>query len=305
MNRKGLMNYINDPWKVFSKLGNMGLLNWMSDPLYLRILYRLTMGKKLDLKHPQTFNEKLQWLKCYDQNPMYTVMVDKYRVREYISEKLGEEYLIPLLGVWDDPEDIDFDSLPDQFVLKCNHNSGLGMCICKDKAKLDIEKVKRELRKGLRQNYYLTGREWPYKNVPRKIIAEKYMQDSSGDLLDYKLLCFSGKVICSFTCSDRNNGDGLKVTFFDNDWNVLPFERHYPKSDKYIAKPVNFDKMIEFAEKISQGISFVRTDFYEVNGSVYFGELTFFPGSGFEEFTPDSVDFELGKHIKLPGGVDN
>lgn len=285
----------------FNVLSNFGFYDSMDDEEYLKRKYKSIMHKELDLDNPKVFNEKLQWLKINDHNPNYTMMVDKYKVRDYIKKELGEEYLIPLIGVWDNPDDIDFDSLPNQFVLKCNHNSGLGMCICKDKSKLDIEKVKKELRKGLKQDYYLTGREWPYKNVPRKIVAEKYMIDNMhGELMDYKFMCFNGKVECSFVCSDRFDDDGLKITFFDRNRNVLPFERHYPKSNKPIEKPFNYDKMIEFSEKLSQKMSFSRIDFYEIDKRLYFGEITFFPGSGFEEFTPESADEELGKLIKLP-----
>lgn len=300
--------------RIFEAMQCRHLLDWMPDAPYLRLAYHSRIGKKLNLKDPHTFNEKLQWLKLYDRKPEYTMMVDKYKVREYIADMLGEEYLIPLLGVWDDPDEIDFDALPNQFVLKCNHNSGLGMCICTDKSKLDIENVKEELRKGLAQDYYLSGREWSYKDVPRKIICEKYMIDhssqkmsdnenkknSNNSLNDYKFMCFNGKVLCSFVCSDRFSDDGLKVTFFDRDWNVLQFERHYPKSQTPILKPLNYEKMINFSEKLAEGIPFVRIDFYEIDQKLYFGEITFFPGSGFEEFTPDSADEELGSWIKLP-----
>lgn len=304
--------------RFFEALLRRHMLDWIPDAPFVMLAYNSRMGKKLNLQNPQTFNEKLQWLKLYDRRPEYTMMVDKYKVRDYIAEKLGEEYLIPLLGVWDDPNDIDFDALPNQFVLKCNHNSGLGMCICKDKSKLDIEKVKEELRKGLKQDYYLTGREWPYKDVPRKIICEKFMVDHSDremsdneentsgkddGLNDYKFMCFNGKVLCSFVCSDRFGNEGLKVTFFDKDWNVLPFERHYPKSPKSIPKPINYEKMIEFSERLAEGIPFVRTDFYEIDRKLYFGEITFFPGSGFEEFTPEAADEELGSWIKLPESI--
>ena len=274
----------------------------MPDEEYLRRKFKACMDQELNLENPQTFNEKLQWLKLYDRKPEYTMMVDKYKVREYIKEKLGEEYLIPLLGVWDDPDEIDFDALPDQFVLKCNHNSGLGMCICKDKSKLDIPKVKEELRKGLAQDYYLTGREWPYKNVPRKIICEKYMvdDDSTSELTDYKFMCFKGKVYCSFVCNERFSKDGLKVTFYDKKWAKMPFERHYKSSEAVIPKPFNYGKMIQLAEQLSAEIPFVRVDFYEINKKVYFGELTLFPGSGFEEFTPEEWDYKLGSMITLP-----
>ncbi|MGU9076068.1 ATP-grasp fold amidoligase family protein [Clostridium perfringens] len=285
----------------FLIMSELGMFNNMSDEKYLKKKYYAYIGKKLDLNNPQTFNEKLQWLKLYNRKHEYTMMVDKYLVRKYIADKIGEEYLIPIIGVWNDSDEIDFEKLPDKFVLKCNHNSGLGMCICKDKNKLDIKKVKNELKRGLNQDYYIVHREWPYKDVPRKIIAEKYMTEkNSEELKDYKFMCFNGKVKCSFVCSDRFSDDGIKVTFFDINWNIMPFERHYPRSDKQISKPVNYEKMIEFAEKLSKGIPFLRVDFYEIEGRLYFGELTFFPGSGFEEFTPEKADYELGKLIELP-----
>lgn len=293
----GLGSFVLDRDSRFAWLSARGFCNWMSDERYLKRLFRTHMGKELDLKDPRTFNEKLQWLKLHDRRPEYTMMVDKYLVRPYIARQLGEEYLIPLLQVWEDPDAIDFDALPDQFVLKCNHNSGLGMCICEDKAALDFAHVRAELRNGLAQDYYLTGREWPYKDVPRRIIAEQYM---GHDISDYKFMCFDGRAECAFVCSERFSKDGLKVTFFDREWNVLPFERHYPKSAVPIPRPENLEKMIAFAEQLSRGIPFVRVDFYEIEGRLYFGELTFYPGSGLEEFTPERADYELGALIKLP-----
>ena len=297
---KKIVRKIKHPKEILLYFSQFHIYDFLSDKTYLRFKYWLNMDKKLDLKNPKTFNEKLQWLKLYNRKPEYTMMVDKYAVREYIKKKLGEEYLIPLLGVWDSSDDIDFDKLPNQFVLKCNHNSGLGMCICKDKSKLDIDKVKKELKKGLEEDYYLTSREWPYKDVPRKIIAEKYMEEKPNtELNDYKLMCFNGKVRCSFVCSERFSDDGLWVTFFDKDWNVMPFERHYPKSVNAIEKPKTYEKMVEFAEILSKDIPFVRVDFYEISGKLYFGELTFFPGSGYEEFEPEEWDYKLGKMIDL------
>ncbi len=284
-------------WQI---LAVHGKYNNLDDASYLKRAFKCYMGKELNLDSPKTLNEKLQWLKLYNRKPEYTMMVDKYAVRKYIADTIGEEYLIPLLGVWDNPDDIDFNALPNQFVLKCNHNSGLGMCICKDKSKLDIAKVKAELRKGLKQDYYLTSREWPYKDVPRKIVCEKYMEDCQvHELIDYKFMCFNGAVKCSFTCSERFSESGLKVTFFDKDWNVMPFERHYPASKNPPTKPINYDKMIQFSEKLSKGIPFIRVDFYEINGKLFFGELTFYPGSGFEEFTPEEWDYRLGDFLKL------
>ena len=279
--------------------------NHMSDEEYLRRKYKACTGNKLNLENPQTFNEKLQWLKVYDRRPEYTTMVDKYAVKKYVADKIGEQYIIPTLGVWSNPDDIDFDKLPDQFVLKCTHNSGLGMYICRDKSKLDAKVVRDELRKGLAQNYYLTGREWPYKNVPPRIIAEQYMEDAqTTDLRDFKFMCFNGKVRCSFVCTGRNTESGLHVTFYDKDWNIMPFERHYPKDEEKLPRPKNYLKMIEIAEKLSENIPFVRVDFYEVKGEMYFGELTFYPGSGFEEFNPDEWDLIIGKMLKLPEKPD-
>ena len=294
-----IQKVIKHPEKIFQALVYERFTNIIPDPAFLRMAYFAFIGKRLNLDNPQTFNEKLQWLKLYNRRPEYTMMVDKYLVRDYIAKTIGEEYLIPLLGVWDDPDEIDFEALPNQFVLKCNHNSGLGMCICKDKSKLDIKKVREELRRGLKQDYYLTSREWPYKNVPRKIICEQYMDDGSGELKDYKFMCFDGEVKCSFVCSDRFNTNGLRVTFYDNDWKMMPFERHYPRATTPHPRPLRFEEMKELAAKLSKGMPFVRVDFYEIQGKPYFGELTFYPGSGFEEFSPESWDYTLGSYINL------
>lgn len=269
------------------------------DKTYLSLKYKYKMGCFLNLNNPQTFNEKLQWLKLYDRKPEYTTMVDKYAVKKYVADIIGEEYIIPTLGVWNHFDEIDFDKLPNKFVLKCTHDSG-GLVICKDKDKLDLKVARQKIEKPLKQNYYWSGREWPYKDVKPRIIAEPYMEDSKAhELIDYKFMCFNGKVRCSFTCSERFSKDGLKVTFFDKDWNVMPFERHYHVSKNPPKKPINYDKMIQFSEQLSKGIPFVRVDFYEINGQLYFGELTFYPGGGFEEFTPEEWDYKLGDFLKL------
>ena len=272
----------------------------ISDEKYLRAVYKCRMGKKLDLNNPRTFNEKLQWLKLNNRTNDQVTFVDKYKVRDYISEVLGEEYLIPLLGVWDSPEDIDFDSLPDKFVLKCNHNSGLGMCICKSKQGLDIEKVKSELAQGLAQNYYLHGREWPYKNVERKIICEKFMSDSSGGLVDYKFFCFDGKVDCVMVCLDRHLGD-TKFYFFDENWTLkrLNIRGKNAPEGFTVPKPECMDRMFEIAAKLSVGHPFVRVDLYECDNRIYFGELTFYPDSGFDENLLEETDEYFGKKIDL------
>lgn len=272
----------------------------LDDESYLKRVFKIHMGKELNLKNPQTFNEKLQWLKLYNRKDLYSKLVDKYEVREYIKNILGEEYLIPLVGVWDNPKDIDFESLPNQFVLKCNHNSGLGMCICKNKQEINEKKVKKELKKGLKQNYYLYGREWPYKNVKPKIIAEKFMTDSSGGLVDYKFFCFEGKVDCVMVCIDRHIND-TKFYFFDKDWQLKRLNirgKNAPK-DFSLPKPAKIDEMFSIAEKLSKGFPFVRVDLYECNSKIYFGELTFFPDSGFDSNILLETDKYFGDLLNL------
>lgn len=274
------------------------------DRLYIQVKYLKCFGKRCNFRNPQTFNEKLQWLKLYDHKPEYTVMVDKYKVREYISDKIGEQYLIPLLGVWNDPDEIDFNALPNQFVLKCNHNSGVGMCICKDKTKLDVEKVKKNLRRGINQDYYLTGREWPYKNVTRKIIAEKFMiDDSVSELRDYKFYCFNGTVKLLMIASNRFSKEQTCFDYFDREYKHVDLVWGNPNSKSYPDKPKTFDEMVKISEKLSAGVPHVRVDLYECNGKVYFGELTFFDGSGFEKFENEEWNYKLGKMIQLPKEV--
>jgi hypothetical protein len=251
------------------------------------------------LDNPQTFNEKLQWLKLHDRRPEYTMMVDKYKVREYIAQKLGAEYLIPLLGVWDSPDEIDFDALPNQFVLKCNHNSGIGMCICTDKSKLNIRNVKKNLRKALKEDYYLLGREYPYKDVPRKIICEKYMTDESGvELKDYKIFCFNGKA--EYVEVDFNRFIEHKLNTYNFNWEPLYFcDKSRNDYSANISKPKGLNEMREIAESLSVNMDFLRVDFYEIEDKIYVGELTLYPGSGFIAFDPQDRDLYYGNKLKL------
>ena len=295
-----LYRAITDRKIRFAYLSKFGLFNKMPDERYLKLKYKNVFGRDLDLENPKTFNEKLQWLKLYNRKPEYTMMVDKYKVREYIAHELGEEYLIPLLGVWDDPDEIDFDALPDQFVLKCNHNSGLGMSICRDKSELDIPKVKRELKRGLKQDYYLTSREWPYRDVPRKIIAEKYKEDASGELRDYKFYCFNGVMKFVMINSDRNTPKPTRADYFDRNFNWLDFAWGYSHAEVQPQKPEQFEKMVAIAEKLAAGLPHIRVDLYECNGQIYFGELTFFDGSGFDKIEPVEWDYKIGNMLKLP-----
>ncbi len=297
---KRIKNVIKQPAKIVLYLNEKGFSWLFSDKFLIKRAYKTYVGKKLNLKNPQTFNEKLQWLKLYDRKPQYITMVDKVAVKDYVADKIGEEYIIPTLGVYEKFDDIDFNSLPNQFVIKSTHDSG-GLVICKDKSKFDINKARKKINWSQKRKYYYIHREWPYKNVKPRIIIEKYMKDKSGyELKDYKFLCFNGEVKCSFVCSDRFSEKGLHVTFFDRDWKVMPFERKYPSVKNGVPKPINYDIMLELAEKLSKNIPFVRVDFYEIDNRVYFGELTFYPGSGFEEFTPEEWDYKLGEWITLP-----
>ena len=300
---KAMGNYLSDADYRFLINAGFGRYDNMPDREFIKRKFKSCMGRPLNLDNPQTFNEKLQWLKLYDRKPGYTVMVDKYRVRDYIKEKLGEEYLIPLLGVWNDPKDIDFEKLPNQFVLKCNHNSGLGMYICKDKSKLttkSIRTIRRNLSRGLAQDYYLTGREWPYKDVPRKIIAEKYMEDpATSELRDYKWYCFDGEPKLVMINTDRAKGQ-TKADYFDMDFNNLDFTWGYPNAVPSPEKPKLFDEMKRLSRILSKGIPHIRVDFYEVQEQIYFGELTFFDGSGCDKFNPPTGDKKLGDWITLP-----
>lgn len=296
---KKLFDYIKHPEKFVIYANYFPIGHIIPDSLFLKCLYKNNIGKRLDLKNPKTYNEKLQWLKLYDRKPLYTTLVDKHEVKKYIADKIGEEYIIPTLGVWDRFEDIDFASLPDQFVLKCTHDSG-GLVICTDKKKLDIEAAKEKINRCLKRNYYWHGREWAYKNVKPRIIAEKYMEDSqTKDLRDYKFFAFDGKAKVLFVATERQAESETKFDFFDMDYNHLPFTNGHPNADVLPEKPVAFDEMRTLAEKLSVGIPQVRVDFYYVNGKVYFGEMTFFHWSGSVPFDPEEWDYKMGEMINL------
>lgn len=260
------------------------------------------MGKWPNLENPQSFSEKVQWLKLHDRRPEYTIMVDKVKVKEYVAKVLGEDYIIPTLGVWDDPDKIDFNLLPEKFVIKCNHNSGTGMFICKDKRTMDIRRVKAELRKGLKENYYCGGREWAYKDVPRKILAESFVEPASGidDLPDYKFFCFNGEPKYCQVISGRNTK--MSIDFFDKDWKHQPFHEphNYPFASIEPQKPKDYELMWNAAKKLAKDKPFSRIDFYQARDKVLFGEITFFPTSGLGGFSPEEWDYKFGSMIKLP-----
>lgn len=275
--------------------------HYIPDRIYLRILFKRLMGRRLNLQNPQTFSEKLQWLKLYDRRPEYTTMVDKYAVKKYVADQIGEQYIIPTLGVWESFDEIDFAKLPNQFVLKCTHDSG-GLVICRDKSKFDIISAKKKINLSLKRNYFYNGREWPYKNVKPRIIAEKYMEDSqTAELRDYKFFCFDGEVKALFIASERQcQNDETKFDFFDADFNHLPFTNGHPNAEIIPSKPLCFDEMKKLAGLLSVGIPHLRVDFYEVDGNVYFGELTFYHWSGMMPFSPKEWDYTFGNWISLP-----
>ncbi len=275
------------------------VLRAIPDKAYIQIYYFLRFKKICNLNNPQTFNEKLNWLKLNDRDPLYTRIVDKYEAKNYISEIIGEEYIIPTLGVWDNFDDIDFSQLPTQFVLKCTHDSE-GIVIVTDKSSLDIDMARKKITAALRQNFYYIAREWPYKNVKPKIIAEQYMEDYvDGELRDYKFFCFDGVPKAMYIASGRNKGN-TKFDFFDLDFKHLDITQKYPNSLSQLRKPDTFDQMIKLSRKLSEGFSHVRVDFYEVNGNLYVGELTFYHLSGMVPFKPAKWDKIFGDWLKIP-----
>ena len=271
------------------------------DELYIKIFYKKAFGKSVDLKHPLTYNEKVQWMKLHYRKDIMTTLVDKYAVRKYIADTIGEEYLFPLLGVWDSVEEIDYDALPDKFVLKCTHDSG-SVVLCQDKSRFDRQAANEKLNKCLHHNWYWNCREWPYKNVKPRIIAEAFMVDESNvELKDYKFFCFNGEVKFFFIATDRDKGDAhVKFDFYDLELNHLPFKHGHEWSGRPFVKPENFDQMIALATKLSKGWPHVRIDLYNINGRVYFGEMTFSHHSGFVPFDPEEWDRKIGDMFVLP-----
>lgn len=297
---KTILRLITDSDFRFVALANKGLKGKTPADKFLKKVYRFYMGRELNLENPEFYTEKLQWLKLYDHRPEYTTMVDKYAVKQYVSERIGEEYVIPMLGVWDRVEDIDFDSLPDKFVLKPTHDSG-GLVICTDKSKLDIEATKAKLEHFLGRRYYEHNREWPYKNVKPRIIAEEYMEDSTyKELRDYKFFTFGGVPKVLYIAQGRGRGEPTVADFFDMDYNHLPFTIDHDTAKIPPEKPQNFELMKKLAATLSEGTPQLRVDFYEVDGKVYFGEMTFFHCSGFERFHPDEWDKKFGDWVTLP-----
>ena len=271
----------------------------MSDKLFLRIQFRVQVGYWPDFDNPRTFNEKMQWLKLNDIHPEYTYLVDKATAKDYVSAIVGDKYIIPTIGIWDDLDSIDWVSLPDKFVLKSTSDSG-GVVVCKDKRKLDILSAKRKL-KGLgTRDYTKYNKEYPYRNVPHRYIAEEYMEDESGfELKDYKIFCSYGRPLFLFVATGRQQND-TRFDFYDTEFNHLPVLNGHPNANVWPVKPHNFEEMLDIAGKLSKEFPHVRVDLYNVNGRIYFGELTFFHWSGMVPFEPSSWDLKFGDMIQLP-----
>lgn len=267
------------------------------DETWIKLKYRYCFGRKIDLNNPQSFNEKLNWLKLKDRNPRYTLMADKYEAKKIVSELIGEQYVVPCYGVWDHFEDINFDELPDEFALKCNHNSGGGV-LCRNKKTIDKEELSKRFNRWLTEEFYQYGREWPYKNIKRRILAEQLLDDHSGkELRDYKFWCFNGEPKVMYI---TNKAREIYENFYDMDYRPLSINHGFKRVVPEYDKPENFDLMKDLAKKLSKGVPFVRVDFFDVNGRVYFGEFTFFDWAGFRPFKDWNMDIELGRMLKLP-----
>lgn len=303
MNLNTIKYLLEKPGRIVPMLGANGLLNWMPDKTYLQLLAKNAWGRTMDFDNPVTFNEKLQWLKLYDRNPLYTQLVDKYEVRSFVTEKLGEDYLIPLVGgPWDSFDEIDFDALPEQFVLKTTHDSG-GVAICRDRESFDIEKARAYLSKRLKRNFFWANREWPYKNLKPRIVAEKYMVDESGtELKDYKVMCFGGEP--RLIQVHRGRYVNHTQDFYDTEWNRMDITQYCDNSDVIMDKPEFLDEMLRLCRIVSESMPQVRSDWYFANGRVYFGELTFFDAAGFDDFEPVHWNKTLGDWIDLDLAYD-
>ncbi len=301
---KKIIKYLTHPREALICLMNKNFFFFLPDKLYLKWKYKLLIGKKLDLKNPKLLSEKLQWLKLYNRNPEYTKMVDKYEVRNYIENKIGKQYLIPLVGVYDKFDDIDFDKLPNKFVIKCTHDSG-GLVICKDKNTLNMKAAKKKINKFMKRNYYKVHREWPYKNVKPRIVIEKYIENKDkSDLLEYNIFCFNGIPKLVSVCYGDKEKNRFN-DFYDSDFNKLDLKCIYNASNVILDKPKQFDKMKEIASILSKDIPHLRVDFYLCNNKIYLGELTFFHFAGFTKFEPKNYEITLGDYLKLDEGNTN
>lgn len=294
--KTSLVSKLN-PYRIMDRIIHKLSPYIKNDELYLKLLFFANMHRFLNLKHPTTFNEKLQWLKLNNQHKEYSDYVDKFKCKEIVRKIIGDKYIIPTLGIWDNFMDIDFNQLPNQFVLKCTHDSG-GIVICKDKKTFDFSKAERIINRSLSSNFFLFSREYPYKYVQPRIIAEKFMVDESGtELKDYKFFCFNGEPKLLFVATDRPVD--TRFDFFDMNFNHLPIQQGHPLASKEIKKPKGFEEMKKIAKEVSKGFPHVRIDLYDINGDVYFGETTFFHFSGNVPFNPEEWDYKLGEWLDI------
>lgn len=299
---KSIFKYLKNPYALFDRLSNDKNRNLpnMDDVTYLKWKFRGRMGYKLNLENPITYNEKLQWIKLYDHRDFYTQLVDKYMVKFYVINKIGDFYVIPTIGIWDSVDDIEFNKLSQCFVLKCTHDSG-GVIICQDKSKFDIEKAKQKLFWCLQRNFFYYGREWPYKNVKPRIIAEKFIDLDTENSAEYKFFCFDGIVRYVLVCKGKAHILGSRTNdFYDVEFNHLPLKVLNENANKKPERPEQYDEMIRIAEKLSSGIPHVRVDLYLTQERIYFGEMTFFHNSGLRKFEPKEYDKIWGEWFKLP-----
>lgn len=302
-----LLRFATDPGYRFLHYANRGKYNNLPDDVYLTRKFKAIMGYDLDLDSPKTFNEKIQWLKIHDQNPRYTKMVDKYDAKEYVGSVIGEEHIVETYGVWDRFDDIDFGSLPSSFVLKCTHDSG-GLVICKDKDVLDINSAKEKIERCLKRNYYFYTREWPYKDVKPRIIAEKYIEmENGGGLIDYKFFCFNYEPKLLYISRGLDHHPTAQISFYGMDGTEMPYHRKDYKPYHNALLPSNFSEMKEISHKLAQdiGCPFVRIDLYSICNRVYFSEITFSPCSGMVPFEPAAADRDIGDLLILPFEREN
>ena len=296
-----LKKILKHPGQIILSLNHHGFFRFLSDKSHAKLMYRAYFGKSLNLEQPKSFNEKMQWLKLYDRNPIYTTLVDKFEVKRYVISLLGKEYVIPTYGVYDSFEEIDFNTLPSQFVLKTTHDGGgSGIVICKNKVSLDRVEARMILNKSLARDVYKDLREWPYKDVPHRILAEQYLENNGEPLEDFKIHCFNGEPKMILVCRDRYAGSGLTEDFYTADWTHIPVRRpKHPNSREALPKPPQLQEMLDLSVQLSKGIPFVRTDFYIVDGKVFFGEMTFYPTSGYTAFEPEKYDDIIGTWLNL------
>ncbi|MBR0406931.1 MAG: glycosyl transferase [Clostridia bacterium] len=295
------MNLRSIAYKIYKSNLGQEVFKLLPDSLYLKIQYRKLMGKPLNLKNPKGFNEKLQWLKLHDRKPEYEVYVDKYAARDFVAHTIGEKYLVKLLGVWDTAESIDYNSLPNQFVIKGTHDSG-SVVVCRDKASFDPYITTEKMKKSLKRNNYYYGRDWPYKNIKHRIIAEEYLDNGPLGLIDYKFYCFNGQPKFLYISQGLEDHSTASITFFDLNKKRMPFQRpDYKQHEQDPDFPDNFDEMIDIARKLAVAVEapFIRIDMYNIDGRIVFSEITFRPCSGYMKFVPEEWDIRVGDMLTI------